>query len=694
MIPDSHEDNAPEGKPPVRTRTVPRKQLINKLNYINFLESSIDLVFRHPKARMVIRLPVLPQPCHDENLICRWPAGEMQVDTLNDLELEELLIGDGDRLISVAARVQALEDGLVRLWLPESGQVIDSRQAKRHLCRGVQVQMLQNGILFAGSLIDFNARSFSVRIDLESPQTFRWIDPDAEVTMLFRKGEEVIYSGACRILRHVCRNRSGQFVFAPQRDRVRRYPAVEHRSERIQLTPSPDICFRHPLSGQWMTLNVKDISGLGCAVETESDLDVLIPGMVIDDVRLLFADGLHAPFKAQVLYRNSIGNDSSRVRYGLTILDMALDDHLRLLNLIHRVGEPFSYSSSPLDMDMLWRFFFETGFIYPQKYAHFQANKEAIKNTYKKLYADQPDIARYFVYQVNGKILAHMAMLRFYPNTWLVHHHAANTAGSVRAGLVVLQQLLRFINDTYRLTSMHLNFAMCYYRPENKFPNRVFGGAARAIGDQSLCSVDIMAYFHLAKVKGRHHRLVAPWTLSKARSEDLDQLAAHYKALSGGLMIPSLELAEDIEIESRQLSEAYQRIGLKRHCRLFTLKRDGLQKAVIMINVSNLGLNMSDLTNCMTVWVTDADPLPKDLLMAALGRLAEVYESPEVPVLLYPEAYALDQQIAVEKRYALWVHSLKSLEKLNAYIKSVLNFINRPRTKISEPTKAGSQEPT
>ena len=663
-----------------------RRHLINKLNYINFIEKRVELVFRNARTGATQRMPALPDPCNGENLVCRWTADTGVLAPTTDFVFENLLFSDGMRLISVAAQVQGIGEGLIHLRLPEAGVEVDSRKARRFLCHGVRVQMIQNSILFAGLLIDFNAHSFSIRIDLQPPQTFRWIDTNAPVTLIFFKGQEAVYSGECRIVRHVCRNHNGQFVLAPKRCSLRRFAPIEHRSDRIQLVPSPDIRFRHPLTGQWMVLNVRDISGLGCAVETGSDLDVLLPGMVIADISLLFADGLSAPFTAQVIYRNATGNGSGWSRYGLAILDMALNDHVRLLNLIHRVGEPYSYFCNPLDMDMLWRFFFETGFVYPEKYAYVQANKVAIKRTYEKLYVEQPDIARHFVYQVNGRILGHMAMLRFYPNAWLIHHHAANTSASIRAGLVVLQQAVRFINDSYRLAAMHMNYVMCFFRPENKFPSHVFGGAARSLGDRKLCSLDFLAYFHFPCQKPGWHGLVQPWTLSKAQPEDIEQLTCFYEQHSGGLMVAAVEFFWDQGDESEQLSEAYRQIGLKRHMRMFTLKRDGVLKAVIMVNLSNLGLNMSDLTNCMTVWVVDPDHLPKDLLLAAIARLTALFNSTQVPVLLYPESYAMGQEIAFEKRYALWVLKIAEPDRFYSYIASLLKFIQkRHKTSNSPP---------
>ena len=74
--------------------------------------------------------------------------------------------------------------------------------------------------------------------------------------------------------------------------------------------------------------------------------------------------------------------------------------------MLHQVQNRNSYVCNDLDLDALWDFLFETGFIYPKKYALIHANKEQIKQTYQKLYTRSPEIARHFVYQENGVSLA------------------------------------------------------------------------------------------------------------------------------------------------------------------------------------------------------------------------------------------------------------------------------------------------
>jgi hypothetical protein len=45
--------------------------------------------------------------------------------------------------------------------------------------------------------------------------------------------------------------------------------------------------------------------------------------------------------------------------------------------------------------------------------------------------------------QENGRITAHMAMIRFYDAAWLIHHHAADASANHRGGLMMLNQISR-----------------------------------------------------------------------------------------------------------------------------------------------------------------------------------------------------------------------------------------------------------
>ena len=56
------------------------------------------------------------------------------------------------------------------------------------------------------------------------------------------------------------------------------------------------------------------------------------------------------------------------------------------------------------------------------------------------------------------------------------------------------------------------------------------------------------------------------------------------------------------ERRGQSMGLQYERIGLKRKRYLLSLKKDDRLKAVFMVMVSDVGLNMSNLTNCVHVF--------------------------------------------------------------------------------------------
>ena len=84
---------------------------------------------------------------------------------------------------------------------------------------------------------------------------------------------------------------------------------------------------------------------------------------------------------------------------------MDIRTYSRLSQIITNSQDANSNISNEVEMDALWEFFFDTGFIYPKKYKLFQSYKDDFKETYRKLYQENPEIARHFTYEKNGKIL-------------------------------------------------------------------------------------------------------------------------------------------------------------------------------------------------------------------------------------------------------------------------------------------------
>ena len=656
-------------------RPVSRERLINKLNYLNFQNRTVLLAFEHARYGHTLRVEARPQPCRENRLRCIWVDPRAARAISRYYVFSALLIPDEQKLLQGIGQVTSMDEEGIVIELPEECTEVYSRKVVRNSCKGIQVEFFKSGSRFEGTLVDFSPISFRARIRTSPPQTFGWLNAGAPVMVVLSNDREILFSGDCRIVSDTGGRRSREYVLEPTQDHIQRFERQQHRSVRQEFIPAPTIVFEHPLTGRLVSLKVLDLSSSGLAVEENARNAVLMPGLMIPRLDLCLASNFRFPCRAQVVYRQVLDPESedSCLRYGLALLDMDVADHLQLVGLLHHADDRRSYVCNQVDMDELWSFFFETGFIYPQKYDFIQKNREQIKQTYEKLYTHNPSIARHFIYQDRGKILGHMAMVRFYDSTWLIHHHAARTSSSYRAGLNVLEQITRFVNESCRFSFMHMEYLVCFYRPENRFPRSVFGGLCRGIDDSRICSEATFAYLHLQcdhDVKGRP----GEYSLSPADDDDLRELSSFCQHESGGLMISALDL-EPGDVEHSDLGEEFRKLGLKRERQLYAVKSNDRLQAVAMVNLADIGLNLSDLTNSITLFVLDQHELTDQTVYNALSVLMTRFGQREIPVLIYPEAAAKSLEIPVEKRYVMWSlmphdHSDSFYRSMNAILRA------------------------
>jgi hypothetical protein len=655
---------------------VSKKQLINRLNYINFQNDTVLLKLKHRRFEHSICVPAKIRPCRGDQLECIWVDSHQPVIQYDAYDVECLVVPNGHNMFMARPTVAAVNARGISLTLPEACVEAGARQIRRHACSGTKAYLTQNSALYYGVLMDFSAAAMRVDVNTVSPQTFEWINPEASVTLILFDGRETIYSGECKIIRQVGNKQKKSFILKPVASRIQRFQPKEFRSTRQQMIPLPDVVFTHPFTGKAVNLISFDLSGSGCSIEESENDALLLPGMLIHDLELNLAGCLVIKTAAQVVYCNAIDIDgkSPRIRCGIAFLDMGMQDHVKLTALLQKAGDKKSYVCNRVDIDELWNFFFETGFIYPEKYESVRKHREEIKKTYERLYSQAPSIARHFTYQDNNRILGHMGMIRFYANTWLIHHHAARKSGFYHAGISVLNQIGKFSNDAHRLYSLHMDYLICYYRPDNKFPNSVFGGAANNIKDPKGCSLDTFTYFHMP---GNSKSVPIPddWELTSTQPAELTELDIFYKQASGGLMLDALDLTPDGCIGYDELEKEFQQQGFHRKRRLYSLRRDNRLKAVIMVNISNIGLNLSDLTSCIKIFIIDPVDLSGSLLKSVLSNISEKTGRSEMPALLYPATYAADNDIAYEKLYTLWVLNVQYGDKYFRYLKRLLKFI-------------------
>jgi hypothetical protein len=638
---------------------IKKKTLVDKLNYINFQNESIRVNFIHNKDKTIVSYDTLPQPCFGNRLTCLWTEKPNLSKLLDAYQFQDITFIDGQNLVTVKGVFRSVSPKGICVTLPDTATVFSARKERRFTCEKLNVSLMQNGIVLHGSLIDFSANSFRIEIVSSISEPFQCINSKDLTNLLISFGKEYIYTGQCKIIKQSGGPKQKNIILQPVHDAIQRFTPKTYRSHRLELSPSPDIAFNHPFTDTYVTLKVINISGSGLAVEDDEESSVLVPGMIIPDLKLNFANNFWIHCKAQVVYRKIFEIDGANkiVKCGIVFLDMNPNDHMRLMSVLHQANEKHLYISNKVDMNELWNFFFKSGFIYPRKYSAISDNKEAIKETFKKIYACDSSIIRNFTWQKKGRIIGHLSMLRFYENTWLIHHLAAlKSDQKFKIGTEILKQIGSYIYDSYRLYSSQMSYLMCYFRTENKFPNHFFGGVAQHINNTKICSIDPFAYVHYHCQKNQKAQLNTSYTLTKTTYEDLVELENFYENTSKGLMIRACDLSPEPEMTERNnLANEYNRLNLKRKRLIYSLKRNESLKAVLQLNISDASLNLSNLTNCITIFAIETENLTIEILFSAISELSHEYELKRIPVLVYPQTFADSSALPYEKIYNLWV---------------------------------------
>lgn len=655
-------------------KKVPLSQLINRLNHFNFQGEPILVNLKHKTYGHTLALYAQPQPCFDEQLECLWLEQDGDDQRFKNYDMVNLILTDGRRSVHIEPNVVTMDARQVTCRLPNEAKESATRAIRRYRGRAVTAQLTSNGATFPGELLDYNGFTFRIRLKADSPLSFDWINNTIPVHVILTNTDGVaIYSGDCKILRQSKGHDNRDYVLKPNRDQVQRFKAKEFRPERRELMPNPTLVFKHPLTGRTVTLKVNDLSGTGFGVEEQQTESVLLPGMILPEVGIHFTNRIHLMCKAQVIHRKVKDN---LVYSGVGILDIDIQDHLDLVGMLYQAKDPDTLVANRVDLDALWDFFFETGFIYPGKYQHVCENKDQFRETYRKLYEGNPTIARHFIHMDHGQIHGHFAMLRLYEKTWVNHHHAG-LPHSNKAGLVVMGRMTEFINEVYSLRASNFLYSSGYYRTDNKFPVRFFGGFAKKMDNPRICSVDPYAFITYEggppdpdwEADGR-------WELARTTVADLEDLNGFYNQISGGGM--SLA-ATDMLPESLQggtLEAEYEKLGFKRELHRMSVRKNGELKAVLAVNITDVGMNLSELSNVVKIYIVDGAGFSKKDLRLLMSLVAVKFKLDRYPAMVYPGEFLDKVGIGAEKEYMLMTVNLSHWDD---YMRYTTDFLKKAK---------------
>lgn len=272
-----------------------------------------------------------------------------------------------------------------------------------------------------------------------------------------------------------------------------------------------------------------------------------------------------------------------------------------------------------VSFEEIWKLFLESGFLYPEKVSRLEPVLPEIQQTVRALLRANGNLMGTVVLRNEQGLDAHMSILRWYEQTWVVQHLAALPL-SARALDASAQLTLGFAY--YGRLRPDIVWSKMYFRPNNAWPSRVFGGFAKQIDDPTSSDLRVFHYL-VAPTAGTPQRwnglevrpsveseraLIEGWFTSRGRTVEVqaNQLQASGDALE-------------------QLSREYEQAGLTRRRETIVAERAGRVTGFALLEIASLGMNFSELTNAFTIHPMEDDPETRIALVeAAKTRYAEL----------------------------------------------------------------------
>ena len=143
------------------------------------------------------------------------------------------------------------------------------------------------------------------------------------------------------------------------------------------------------------------------------------------------------------------------------------------------------------------------------------------------------------------------------------------------------------------------------------------------------------------------------WSLEPAGKTDLEEFYGYYQKTSEGMLPEALDLLPE-DLGDQTMTETYKANGLSRRRELLALRYQNVPKALIDIQTTGIGLNLSEITNAITVYLIDPRPEYFDMVRFAICDQALKQEKASDPVMVFPNSFLNSCDFHADKEYTMW----------------------------------------
>jgi hypothetical protein len=306
-------------------------------------------------------------------------------------------------------------------------------------------------------------------------------------------------------------------------------------------------------------------------------------------------------------------------------LDQETVNSLPRLSELHAA---YGVKVNELLVNELFALYERTGFLYPAKAARIIPYLERVRDNWRRMLCAGESLLYVLTAGDEERGRASLAVWRTTHRGWMSQHLVSedNPLASRAVMLAAAAaSILKGVDES----------AQNWFRPENRFPARVFGSMVQTIGE-SLSSVQRHAYFALPR------RVTLP---SEGRIRIVAYNPSHKEALSaiasaarGSVYVAAEELAGDVEFEA--VDELYRCVGLRRTRHVWLAYREckNVPIGAAIAYRGPLGVNFSYLENrCdLLLHPTLPDAEVADAVTSLLRASSVAYrnfELDEIPVI-------------------------------------------------------------
>jgi hypothetical protein len=281
-----------------------------------------------------------------------------------------------------------------------------------------------------------------------------------------------------------------------------------------------------------------------------------------------------------------------------------------------------------LSVSELFALYERTGFLYPAKAARLMPRLEIVRDNWRRLLQAGDSLLYVLTAGSERDGLASIAVWRTTRDSW-VWQHLVCEGSPLRSRTVMLGGLVRCVR--LGLGESQQN----WFRPENRFPARVFGSMVESVGE-SFSSVQHHRYFAVPRRSvARRGRAIQIAPYDRSQHQALCDVAALAR---GALYVTAEELDRDVELDSVNL--LYRRVGLRRSRHVWLAYRDSSDRpaGAVVAYRGPLGLNFSFIENrcdlLLDPQLSDADAAAvTGALMDAATEAYADFELDDIPVV-------------------------------------------------------------